>query len=77
MNNQYKPYKLKHKGIKKSVRLMDKVNQMVIFENGITWMYTTIIQVRESIHGVRTGKMIAVNTPVVFDKLTNTWELRV
>jgi len=77
MSNPYKPYKLKKRGVKKSVRLMNKINQMVIFDGGLTWMYTTIIQVRESIKGVRTGKMVSTGTPVVFDKLTNTWELRV
>jgi len=77
MTNQYKPYKLKRKGIKKSVRLMDKINQMVIFDDGITWMYTTIIQIRESIKGVRTGKVVSTNTPVVFEKLTKTWSVSV
>jgi len=77
MTNQYKPYKLKRKNIKKSVRLMDKINQMVIFDDGITWMYTTIIQVRESIKGVRTGKVVSTNTSVVFDKLTNTWAVSI
>jgi len=73
MINQYKPYSLKKKGV--SLKVLE--NQMVIFDDGLTWMYTTIIQVRESIKGVRTGKMVSTNTPVVFEKLTNTWSVSV
>ena len=68
MDNKYKPYSLD-----KGVKLKVLENQMVIFEDGIKWMYTTIIKVRENMEGRKIGKLMATNTPVIFDGLTHTW----
>lgn len=60
--------------IKKKVRLMNKIDQMVIVNNP-KYMITEIIQVYESDKGVRTGKIKTTNTPVLFDKQSDVWRL--
>ena len=59
---------------RKKVRLMNKINQMVILD-APKYMITEIIQVYDSIEGVRTGKIKPTNTPVIFDKETDVWRL--
>lgn len=64
---------MKKKAIKNKVRLMNKVNQMFIFECGVKYMYTTIEQVWMKRDGTTTGKLKSTGLPVVFDKDTQTW----
>lgn len=59
--------------IKNGVRLMDKVNQMFIFDCGVKYMYTTIKQVWMKRDGTTVGKLKATGLPVVFNKDTQTW----
>lgn len=70
MTNKYKPYSL-DKGV--SLKVLE--NQMVIFEDEVRWMYTTIIKVRENMEGVKIGKIMATDTPVIFNGLTHTWSV--
>lgn len=58
----------------KKVRLMNKINQMVILD-APKHMFTEIVQVYEDETGLRTGKIVLDNKPVVYDKHSDVWRL--
>jgi len=59
---------------KRKVRLMNKINQMVILD-APKYMITEVVQVYEDGTGCRTGIIKPTSTPVIFDKTSNVWRL--
>lgn len=59
--------------MKNKVKLMNKINQMFIFDCGTKYMFTDIKSVYENNKGIQTGKLKATGLPVVLDKDTQTW----
>jgi hypothetical protein len=58
--------------VKTKVKLMNRINQTVIFDNG-TYMETDIISVYEDNKGKQVGKIKATRYPVIFDKESKVW----
>ena len=59
---------------RKKVRLMNKIDQMVILD-APQYMITDIVSVYSSTEGETTGKIKPTNTPVIFDKKSKVWRL--
>ena len=62
------------KNKKKKIRLMNKINQMVILD-APKYMITEVVQVYEDGAGCRTGRIKPTSTPVIFDKNSDVWRL--
>jgi len=60
--------------MKNKVRLMNKVNQMVILE-APKYMVTDVTQVWEDKQGMRTGFIKPTKHKVVYDKVSDVWRL--